>query len=271
MRHLGMVEGAIKLYRKEYQEHPNDISNIYNYSCAFAINKQIDSAFYYLRLSVKKDSTLLGLDDPDLIHLYNDTRWNEIQSEIMKNFESKYGKLKKAELVKKLLEIKALDQAYLDEINQAQEKMGRNCSVVDALWDLKDRINEKNLQDIKEIIASDSWPKISDVGVAAAEAPFLVIQHADVNDRKKFLPTVKKLCEEGEAPCESYALMYDRVQVDENDCQLYGTQVKWDTEKNAYVLFCISDEKNVDERRLHLGLMPIAQYLLSFGIEYKSK
>jgi hypothetical protein len=269
LRRLGLVNGAIKLYRQRYQEDAGDIVNAYNYSCAFAVSKQIDSAFKYLRPAIEKDSTLQALVDPDLIHLYNDERWNEIQNEIIEKFQLKSGKLKKVELAKKLLEIKALDQAYLEEIDQAQEKMGRDCAVVDALWDLKDRINKKNLKEVEEIITSNTWPKISDVGTEGAEAVFLVIQHADINAQKKYLPVIKKLCEDNEAPCENYALMYDRVEVAENNRQLYGTQVKWSTNANKYVLYPILDEKNVDERRLHLGLMPIAQYLITFGIQYK--
>jgi hypothetical protein len=271
LRHLGNIAGALKLYRQRYLQDPGDPSNTYNYACTFSVNNQPDSAFKYLYLFVQHDSTIIPLTDPDLIHLYDDKRWPAIQNTVTEHFEQKYGKLKKEQEAKVLWAIKAFDQAYLEEITQAEEKAGRGSAVVNALWYLKDLLNKKNLSSLESIVSENNWPKTSDVGVEAAEAAFLVIQHASIVEQKKYLPAIKKLCEENEAGWESYALMYDRIQTGENHKQLYGTQLKWSAEKNSYELFPIEDEKNVDKRRAELGMVPLSQYLVNFGIQYAPK
>lgn len=82
---------------------------------------------------------------------------------------------------------------------------------------------------------------------------------------------IKELCLDSEARWESYALMYDRVQISQDKPQLYGSQVRYNeaTKKNEF--FPIEDEANVNKRRAEMGMPPIESYAEFFGIKYVPK
>jgi len=83
-----------------------------------------------------------------------------------------------------------------------------------------------------------------------------------------FLPIIKKLYLDGETKGENYALLYDRNSLYINKgVQYYGTQVN----PMDNTVYPIKDEKNVDKRRTELGMIPLKDYLLEFGIIYNPK
>ncbi len=265
---IGDIRGAIELYKNMNAYDSANIFEVYNYACALAIDGQVDSAFKYLQIIVGRFFEVGTLFDPNLIHLHSDKRWKEIEEIIAKNTESINGKFGNLYYAEKLWHLAALDQAYYKEINLAEEKVGERNTIVIALWDLKGKINKESVFELEELIKKYGWPKNSDVKKDAARAAFFVIQHSDLNTQKKYISTIKNLCEQKQADWESYALMYDRIQVNENKKQLYGSQVRYNTLTHKHELFPIEDEKNVDIRREKVGLEPLTEYLLFYGIEY---
>ena len=136
---------------------------------------------------------------------------------------------------------------------------------------LKSNITPQNQKDLEALIAKKGWPKISNVGSSAASSAFLIIQHADLAKQKKYLPIIKKLCEENEAHWGSYALMYDRVQVRENKPQRYGSQVHRNPKTNIDEPYPLEDESKVDEWRKEMGMQPLAEYLMRWNIKWEPK
>lgn len=128
----------------------------------------------------------------------------------------------------------------------------------------------KNLSTAKEILKSNGWPKISEIGKDGAHNFWLIVQHADqdILFQKSALHEMEKLKGTNELDMENYAFLYDRVQCNLNYKQLYGTQVNWTKNGEASSFRGIVNEHEVDKRRMALKLLPLAIYALNYGFEY---
>jgi len=121
-----------------------------------------------------------------------------------------------------------------------------------------------------EIVEKYGWPGTSLVGEKAASGAFLVLQHADVELQKRFLPLMRASTEAEDIPSEWLPLLEDRVLLYEGKKQIYGTQITR-SPAGTPELWPIADEEHLDERRARVGLEPIADYLKRFGLEYSPK
>ena len=270
-RESGDLPAAIEAYKSFHRTNPDDHDNTYNLACAFALRGIKDSAFYYLESSLQNDSSVKALNDPDLFGLTDDDRWQGIEtSQIMKT-EAKHGVYPNLELARKLWRMRMQDQAYYYHINIARDKMGRKSPVIQALWSLKHQLNEDNLTELRNIIDNQGWPKQSEVKGSAAQAVFLVIQHADLNTQKQYIGRFREACENKEADWANFALMYDRIEMREGRHQIYGSQVIMNEESGKYEPYKIKHPEKVNQRRKKMGLPPIEDYLQNWDIEWTVK
>ncbi|EJG02696.1 DUF6624 domain-containing protein [Flavobacterium sp. F52] len=138
---------------------------------------------------------------------------------------------------------------------------------------LQQKINEldyKNLSTAKEILRSNGWPKISQIGKDGAHNFWLIVQHSDqdILFQKKALEEIEKLKGTKELEIENYAFLYDRVQCNLNYKQVYGTQVNWTQNGEASSFRSIIKENETDKRRASLELLPLRIYALNYGFKY---
>ncbi|CAN5222507.1 hypothetical protein BH09BAC5_BH09BAC5_28780 [soil metagenome] len=268
----GELERAIVEYRNEYMNDIHQPLAAYNLAAAFSMNRQIDSAFKYLFLHIEIDTTIKACTDPYFLPLKKDKRWPEFEDKaIAEVLMARPNAIKDIPLAKKYWEMMALDQAYYYEIDIIEKKIGMNSPVEAALWEEKEKIIEKNVFTLDSIVNLKGWPKISELGHYAGSAAFLIVQHGDLERQKKYLPLIEKLCQDTEAAWSDYALMYDRIQVSENQPQLYGSQLHYNDLTKQYDLYPIEDEKNVDKRRAAMDLEPLEDYVSQWGIIYVPK
>ncbi len=95
---------------------------------------------------------------------------------------------------------------------------------------------------------------------------FLVIQHADIQVQDKYLPMMREAVAAGKAQGSSLAMLEDRVAMRHCNKQIYGSQVINDP---AGKYLCpVTDPDNLDKRRASVGLEPIADYLIKFGMKW---
>lgn len=269
LRDVGSVEGAINAFQILQQQEGSAFHGFYDYACVLSIDKQIDSAFKYLRLATVLDTTALALRDPDFLNLRKDIRWHDFEKHLIASIEIKHGiTYKDTAYAKRLWYMHATDQAYNDCLSISERRLGRNSTVGRALWQLKELLNQENQQELMKLVSAKGWPKYSEVGETAGGAAFLVIQHADLAKQEKYLPLIKERCMEHEADWEGYALMYDRIQTGEGKPQKYGSQLHFNKETNAYELDPLLDATKVDQWRAEVGLGPLADYVSMWGIEF---
>lgn len=161
------------------------------------------------------------------------------------------------------------DQQGRSELVEVQRKHGP--FYPEALEVIKKQklSDDRNRQRLVEIVDQSGWPKMSVVGEMAAQSAFLILQHSGLDLQKRYLPLLRKAAVIGETKLKWLALLEDRVLVGEGKKQLYGSQLIERKGVAGIQLEPIEDEANVDERRLKMGLGPLAEYLKGFGIEYQ--
>lgn len=264
LRRLGRLDKAIPIYKKVYSATPENQQNTYNLACAYALTYQIDSAYSYLDKALKKDASLWALADPDLYALANDARWTELQTQQLEKYQNDNGPLKAPQYTKALLTLIVKDQAldfYVDLAKRDYVQEGYIPAWYYPLGAMKQRIVRENFQTLKTLINAYGWPKYSQVGTLAADAPLLVINHHESDSvRKAYLPVIKQACLEGEGSCLEYAKIQDRILVNDGNPQLYGMQFRY-TATRQLEPFPILDPEHVDARRKAIGLESLKTYL----------
>jgi hypothetical protein len=130
-------------------------------------------------------------------------------------------------------------------------------------------LDGKNRQRLDEIVKQHGWPKKSVFGEEASGVAFLIVQHAELDYQKKYLPLIKDAVAQKEARRSDLAMLEDRILTREGKKQVYGTQLRLNQTTQRMELYPLDDEVNVDSRRAAAGLEPLAEYLKrAFGIDY---
>lgn len=126
-------------------------------------------------------------------------------------------------------------------------------------------IDARNTARLRELLNRYGWPSRRLVGREAAEAAWLIAQHADAD------PAFQRRCLElmqalprGEVDPRNLAYLTDRVLVAEGKPQIYGTQP--DFVDGRYVAAALVDPERVDERRGEVGLGPLAAYIADLNV-----
>ena len=123
---------------------------------------------------------------------------------------------------------------------------------------------------LTEILDEHGWPGRSLVGEKACRGAFLVLQHADLEMQKKYLPLLREATAAGEIKRTALPLLEDRVLMKDGKEQLYGSQLVHGKDGQPE-LWPIADEAHVDERRASMGLPPLAEYLTRAGLGHLRK
>ncbi len=279
LRQEGNLESAIESYKLEYLNSPQDGKNTYNLACAYALTFQNDSAFHYLNIGLKKDSSLWPLADTDLFALIDDSRWLEIETQQLKKYQQTNGQLKHPEYAKQLLRLIIKDQAldyYIDQAKSHYMTEGKVPQWYYPLGDFKQKIGKDNFRTWQLLLEKYGWANYSSVGKLAADAPLLIINHhGNESIRQKYLEQIKQACFDQEGSCMEFAKIQDRILVNTNQPQIYGMQFRYNAERDLEP-FPIIDPEYVDERRKAIGLEPLKNYLkrkinFDWKVEQKTK
>lgn len=250
---------------------PNDR---YNAACVWALAKNNDSAFLHLfRLAeVGKWSAYdYLLKDTDLNNLHKDKRWEQLCNKVKENNLLAAAEREKYENkpLKALLEsVLETDQKYRGISDSMENKFGRESKECKDLWAMQNMLDSVNVVIVLSIIDKYGWLGQETVGALGNEALFFVIQHASIEVQERYLPIMKQAAKDNKASPSSLAMLEDRILVRNHKKQLYGSQITKD-ENGKFIVLPIEDEKNVDNRRLEVGLPPLSQYLQHYGIDYK--
>lgn len=162
--------------------------------------------------------------------------------------------------------VKSTDQTLRNEYSKMLADARAKGVEIDpaARKDIWDRINAQDAANQRRVFAlvdQHGWPPQSKVGVDAAIAAFLVVQHAGLADQQKYIGRYRDAVTAGEASKSNLALLEDRILIREGKKQRYGTQA--DTKSGVSIL-PTEDEESLDARRKDMGLPPICEYLKYF-------
>ncbi len=252
-----------KYPKKEYILKSIDYFNL---ACAYSLTKQYPSCIEAIKQSLLIDTLNdVVYREPDFYYVSHTNEWKIL----LLDYKKKQSIQLDDSLFLDLSKIAINDQSFYNEINLYKQKSNLNPAKVKQLWHIKDSLNKHNLTVIEKYLAKNiNVLSSKTVGETFADKCFLVIQHADLKTQEKYIPIIKSLCLKKETSGENYALLYDRVSVEKTKGkQYYGSQVNSITNK----VYPIIDEKNVDKRRLELGMESLKDYLERFDIKYVPK
>jgi hypothetical protein len=245
-----------RLFTANADKSATRATDYYSAACCYALDGHADAAFAALDLGVKSGLSDVHIgNDEDLASLRSDPRWPAVwhavqaaHEAVQAAHEAEVAKVKDKALRHELLALAEEDQAV------------RNTAIANmrdpSVWARMKEIDHKTTTRLKEIVAKHGWPGKSLVGEDAANAAWLLVQHADADlaFQKQCLALIEKAAEADEATKASYAYLYDRVAVGEHRPQRYGTQYGEGKPR------AIEDEAHVDERRKAVGLGTMAEY-----------
>ena len=119
-------------------------------------------------------------------------------------------------------------------------------------------IHDSHAERLGRILDSLGWPGLSQVGPEAAEAAWLIVQHAIAQPtfQRRALELLHAAVQRGEAVAFKAAMLEDRIRTLEGGLQRYGTQFDWDAAGQLSPL-PIEDPAGVDARRREVGLAPL--------------
>ena len=266
----GNIKGAVAEYRKLVRANPGKREIIYNYACVLSFDHQADSAFRYLYLAEEKEPSARAFTDPDFINLRDDARWKDFEDYNINLINLRTGNpVKDKDYARQLWKLLCFDQYSFYETSLAARKLGPDSPVVSALRRLQDIKNNNNLKELEALLSEKGWPKKSQVGPEASSAAFYILQHSNAKAQEKYVTMFGNCCRENEADFQQYALFFDRMRMNQNLPQRYGTHANLDNRQGGKsVLYPLEDEAKVDEWRKEIGLEPLKEYLKKANIEY---
>jgi hypothetical protein len=245
----------------------------YNAACSWALADEKEAAFKQL-LRIAEAGLYSNynhlISDPDLKSLYDDPRWEKVKELVKANKEKEEANLDK-ELVAILDTIYQLDQGYRMQLQEIEEKYGRQSEEMKKHWDLINETDAINLTKITKILDERGWLGADVVGREGNQTLFLVIQHADIATQEKYLPMMREAVQKGNARAGSLALLEDRVALRQGKRQIYGSQVGQDMATGEMYVLPLEDPLHVNERRAQVGLPPLEEYVSHWGMTWDAK
>ena len=265
----GKINAALSEYRKMYAVNKNSRIVIYNYACALSRAGQADSSLKYLYKAVRIEPSVSVLTNPDLLAVRESKGWDAFENEVVSAINKNTGNsIKDVAYAKSLLRLLCLDRSGFYEHGIAVSNLGPDSPVVTALRRLQSWQGEKNLSELAVLIDSKGWPERSQVGGEAASAAFFVLQHSNAAAQEKYIKLFEAACRKGEGNWRQYALMFDRMRMNQDKPQRFGTHSYLDPSKGRTdQLYPLEDESKVDDWRKEIGLEPLNDYLARTGIK----
>ena len=118
------------------------------------------------------------------------------------------------------------------------------------------QIDKKSTEYMKELLTEYDWIDSHRFGDRISSYAWILVQHAD--DHRDFqadvLKRMEKYLENGGVSKSNYAYLYDRVAVNHDRPQRYGTQPTWECTDTGLVWAPMEDPENVNKRREEMGM-----------------
>jgi hypothetical protein len=121
----------------------------------------------------------------------------------------------------------------------------------------------RNYAHLKKIVKKYGFPSFDLVGKTSSHNFWMMVQHSDfdVKFQKKVLKKMRQAVKKQDASAQDYAFLVDRVKINTNEPQLYGTQITVTDVNKGYELKPVYKPEELNRRRKEIGLPPVEEYL----------
>lgn len=230
------------------------------------ISDKIDKKYLIIGLKVKSE---IGKNE-EIIEILKKQKQDILQQICLREFISQFEpcngisieNVENKDLQKELIKMYVDDQAVRG--NMMQNII--NKYNIDSSQITKDdgvTVDERNRNRLKEIFKEFGFPNSKLIGKDAMQGIFFIIQHSDGDKewQKSQLSNIEKAVGNRELDGQKYAYLYDRIKINSGEKQLYGTQfAKVDPINKTVELADTENIRNLDIRRMKVGMMPIKMY-----------
>jgi hypothetical protein len=134
-----------------------------------------------------------------------------------------------------------------------------------GFYERKDRQQDRYGERCKQLFEQFGYLGADRVGTEAAEAFWLLVQHADRDPgfQDRVVEAMRPVVARGDASPSNLAYLTDRVRANTGRPQVYGTQVYYDGKTGRILPKPLEAPSQVDERRAAVGLEPLWKYVNS--------
>ena len=169
----------------------------------------------------------------------------------------------------RILRMYRLDQIgrkAMQDVDLSRLPLDQGKAAERAMRSAQSAIDEANLDALLEMLPPEGWFYKSRYGEGPSQTAFLIIQHSDLEQWRRFVPVLEPLVATGEVNGQQFGLMYDRLAINENRPQRYGTQMackdgRWTIDRDN-----LEDPANADKRRAEMGFrQTLAEYETNFA------
>jgi len=231
---LNQISKSVEFYHKALSEKPKGRFKRYCFYQLFLCYDRLNDnskASSFLLLSTKYNlryNTISDFNNDTLLSKYARTiLWEKISKNILSNIKKFQNNGFDTLLIKKLAQVRNRDQMYRRLSKKFVDSLrlihGTNYETV--LSNLIKPCDSMNRIEIKENLKK-KWVGFKQVGIDGEQAIWLVAQHSDddLAFQKKCLKLISKAVLNEDTPLHHYTYLHDRVNVNSNLNQVFGTQ-----------------------------------------------
>ncbi|NEV94633.1 hypothetical protein G3567_10805 [Psychroflexus sp. YR1-1] len=262
-------------YKAAFEQFEEQINtrDIYNAACAYALANDPKSSFdllFHLANEAQYKNYWHIATDLDLKKLHNQEGWSELM-EIIRHNKNEAEGIQRNEISDLLDEIMLKDQGGRREYRAIIAVHGYEATETERVrrqvW-LSDSLN---VIKVTNLLDSLGWPSLKQIGKPGSNAIFLTLQHGDMKTQEEYLPVLRKAVADGKIAAGALALLEDRLSLRQGKRQVYGTQIARDPETGENYVSPLMEPEKVNERRVNVGLKPIEEYLVKYGIDWDTE
>jgi hypothetical protein len=152
----------------------------------------------------------------------------------------------------RLIELDEVTRANLWRVDNAKLDPTEKRALEIAVGERLRSIDLSNTEALKKLLPADGWFRNSKHGRTITHGAWLIAQHSPDQEFRAFaLAKLKQRLASGDVDARDYALMFDRVRLDTQRPQVYGSQAIC---KNGFlILYPIEQPEAVDRLREEIG------------------
>ncbi len=169
-------------------------------------------------------------------------------------------------------EMAVMDRHQRMRVAQAIQDFGPEANQVKDCWKRIIQMDSLHGAMLMEIHERFGFNRFISKGGQSAHSLWLLVMHQDdaIHIQVALLDVMKSQLGRGNVIIRDLAFLEDRVAVNKNEPQPYGTQTYLDKEKNKYVPFPMREE-GLKQRRERMSLKPLRKQLREENKRHKVK
>jgi len=160
------------------------------------------------------------------------------------------------------------DQTFRKIYSDAEKVLGKDSDAYEYFWEVVENQDKVLEQEVIQILDRYGWLGISQVGRLANTAQWAILQHGSVASKKKYAPLLKKSVQQQESQPGHYARLIDRMLVNSDKPQKYGTQIDYNSAESP-IFFPVEAPEYINQRRKEIGLGDIQSFANQRGITWE--